>query len=137
MRSLAVRAVFISFGLAIPTAAALADPPAKRDIPIENHYLNLPVKTGAPKKRMRYILNGKTAREFEIELADAAPSFWVFDDVSEFKGKHLRLEVDGAAADCKGLAAVAQSDAIKGGEDLYKEKHRPQFHFTSRPRLAQ
>ena len=81
---------------------------------------------------MRYILNGKTAREFEIELADAAPSFWVFDDVSEFKGKHLRLEVDGAAADCKGLAAVAQSDAIKGGEDLYKEKHRPQFHFTSR-----
>ena len=81
---------------------------------------------------MRYVLDGKTVREFEIELADGEPSFWVFDDVSEFKGKTLRLEVDGAAPDCKGLAAVVQSDAIKGGDDLYKEKHRPQFHFTSR-----
>jgi fructan beta-fructosidase len=132
MRSLAIWAASISFALAIQPAAVLADPPAKREIAVENHYLNLPIKTGAPKKRMRYVLDGKTVREFEIELADGEPGFWVFDDVAEFKGKRLRVEVDGAPADCKGLAAVVQGDAIKGGDDLYKEKHRPQFHFTSR-----
>jgi fructan beta-fructosidase len=132
MRSPVTWAAFLSFTLAIQPAAALADPPAKREIAVENRYFNLPVKTGAPKKRMRYVLDDKTIREFEIELANGEPGFWVFDDVSEFKGKHLRVEVDGAPADCKGLAAVVQSDAIKGGDDLYKEKHRPQFHFTSR-----
>jgi fructan beta-fructosidase len=39
--------------------------------------------------------------------------------------------VDGVAPEFKGLAAVEQGDAIKG-DDLYKEKRRPQFHFTSR-----
>ena len=81
---------------------------------------------------MRYVLDDRTVREFEIELADGEPDFWVFDDVSEWKGKKLRVEADGAAADSKGLAAVEPGDAIKGGDDLYKEKHRPQFHFTSR-----
>ncbi len=132
MRSFAVWIGPVAFALMIPPTAALADPPAKREIAIANHYLNLPVKTGAPKKRMRYVLDGKALREFEIELADADPAFWAFDDVAEYKGKTLRIEVDGAPADCKGLAAVIQSDAIKGGDDLYKEKHRPQFHFTSR-----
>jgi fructan beta-fructosidase len=131
MRFLAIGTAFLSFTLAMQPAA-IADPPAKREIVITNHYLNLPIKTGAAKKRMRYVLDGKTLREFEIELADADPAFWVFDDVAEYKGKTLRIEVDNAPADYKGLAAVVQGDAIKGGDDLYKEKHRPQFHFTSR-----
>ena len=122
----------MAFALIVPPSAALAGPPAKRDITIETRFLSLPVKTGAPKKRMRYTLEGKTIREFEIELADAEPSFWVFDEAAEFKGKTLRLEVDGAAADSKGLAAVVQGGAIKGGENLYQEKYRPQFHFTSK-----
>ena len=106
--------------------------PAAREIAVEHRYLNLPVKSGAAKRRMRYVLDGGTVREFEIELADGEPDFWVFDDISEFKGKKLRVEVDGVGPDFKGLSAVEQGDAIKGGDDLYKEKHRPQFHFTSR-----
>ncbi len=106
--------------------------PATCEIAVEKRYLNLPVKTGAVKRKMRYLIDDRTVREFEIELADGEPGFWVFDDVSEFKGKKLRIEVDDVAPDFKGLAAVEQGDAIKGGDDLYKEKHRPQFHFTSR-----
>ncbi len=134
MRPRGVWAMLICCGLiAPPTAGAFADPaPARREITVEGRYLNLPVKTGAPKRRMRYVVDDKTVREFEIELADGEPGFWVFDDISEFKGKKLRMEVEGVAPDFKGLAAVDQGDAIKGGDNLYKEKHRPQFHFTSR-----
>jgi len=112
----------------LPAAAGAAS----REITVEHRYLNLPVKTGAPKHRMRYVLGDNTVREFDIELADGAPGFWVFDDVSEWKGKKLRIEVDGVAPDFKGLAAVEQGDGIKGAENLYKEKYRPQFHYTSR-----
>jgi fructan beta-fructosidase len=131
MRLHAVTAAFLSCFVA--AGAGLADPPpARREVVVEHRYLNLPVKTGAAKRRARYVVDGKTAREFEIELADVEPSFWVFDDISEFKGKTLRIEVDGVPPDFKGLAAVEQGDAIKGGDDLYREKRRPQFHFTSR-----
>ncbi len=106
--------------------------PASREIVVEGRYLNLPVKKGAPKHKMRYVVDDRTVREFEIELADGEPDFWVFDDISEFKGKKLRMEVDDVRPNFKGLAAVEAGDAIKGGGDLYQEKHRPQFHFTSR-----
>ena len=43
---------------------------ASREIPIERRYLNLPVKQGAPKRRVSLSLNGTKVREFEIELAD-------------------------------------------------------------------
>jgi fructan beta-fructosidase len=105
--------------------------PAHRDIVAEKHYLHLPVKTGAAKKRMRFFIDNKTVREFEIELADDAPSFWAFSDVSVFKGKTLRIEVDALSADSKGLSSITQGDDIKG-EPIYQEKHRPQFHYTSR-----
>jgi fructan beta-fructosidase len=105
--------------------------PAQRDIVVDKRYLHLPVKTRATVRRMRFVVDGKTVREFEIELADGDPSFWAFSDVSMFKGRTLRLEVDALSADSKGLSSITQGDDIKG-EPLYEEKHRPQFHFTSR-----
>ncbi len=50
--------------------------PASREIAVERRYLNLPVKRGAAKRKMRYVLDEKTVRESEIELADGEPDFW-------------------------------------------------------------
>jgi fructan beta-fructosidase len=103
----------------------------RREIANERRYLNLPVKHGAPKRRVRFEVGGQTVREFDIELSDAKPDFWAFADVSPFRGKKLVIETklpDGS----KALEAVTASDEIAGGADLYREKHRPQFHFTSR-----
>ncbi len=113
--------------------------PASREIAVEARYLNLPVKRGAAKRKMRYVLDEKTVREFEIELAEGEADFWVFDDLSEFKGKTLRLEVDGVPARLQGAGCRrAGHDAIKGGDDLYRGK-APQaavpFHIA--PRLAE
>jgi fructan beta-fructosidase len=118
--------------LLLLTSAPPAAGPATRELAVEGRYVNLPVKTGAPKQRMRYVVDGKTVREFEIELADGEPDFWAFDDVTEFKAKKLRIEVDALLPESKGLASVVVADAIKGGDDIYKEKRRPQFHFTSK-----
>lgn len=103
-----------------------------RTVRLDKRYLNLPVKTGGPKRKMSVQVDGRTVREFEIELADATPDFWVFLDVSAFKGRDALLKVDRVAEGSRGLASVIQGEEIAGFEALYAEKHRPQFHFTSR-----
>ncbi|MEE8307684.1 MAG: glycoside hydrolase family 32 protein, partial [Gammaproteobacteria bacterium] len=78
--------------------------------------------------KIRFRVNGQVVRVFDIELAKGEPDFWVFSDVSSFKGEKLVIEVDSPDVDL----IVTQGDAIEGEEGLYREKHRPQFHFTSR-----
>ncbi len=113
-----------------PLPAFLAD--AKREIQIEKRWLNLPVKNGAPKKRVTLTIENQPVREFEIELADAEPDFWVFLDLAPFHGKSAILIVDKLREDSKALALIEPSDAIKGAETLYQEPLRPQFHFSSK-----
>src|SRR5437588_541892 len=52
-------------------------------------------------------------------------------DASAFKGKSLRIETV-LLSGSKALDSIIQGDEIKGTDRLYQEKHRPQFHFTSR-----
>jgi fructan beta-fructosidase len=104
---------------------------ARREINITTRYLHLPVKNGAPKRRMKFTVDGRTAREFEIELDADSPSFWVFSDVTAFAGKKLTVETL-LPQDSKALDAIRADDELPAADELYAEKHRPQFHFTSR-----
>jgi fructan beta-fructosidase len=106
--------------------------PAERKLVIEHRYLHLPVKNGAAKRRMRFELGGRTLREFDIELAEREPDFWVFADVRPFQGQTLTIAVNRLPSDHPGLAAIVQADEVPGAAELYREKHRPQFHFSSR-----
>jgi len=99
---------------------------------VEKRYLNLPVATGAAKKCMRLLRGDEILREFEIELADKEPDFWVFLDLSPFQGESLTLWVDELEKGATVLDAIQQSNLFPGAEHLYREKYRPQFHFSSR-----
>lgn len=106
----------------------------RRDIEVAKPYLHLPVKNGAPKRRMKFIVEGQTVREFEIELAEGRPDFWVFADLSAFRGKKLTMETM-LPTDSKAPDHYRLRDHMPGGGeegDVYREDHRPQFHFTSR-----
>ncbi len=106
--------------------------PGERELVIKRRYLHIPVKNGAPKRRMRLVLGERTVQEFEIELADGEPDFWVFNDVSSLKGRTMKIQVDRLSSDSKGLTSIVQADEVPDADKLYKEKYRPQFHFTSR-----
>lgn len=114
------------------TAPAPEQADVTRKLRLTHRYLNLPVKNSAPMRRVSLSVGGHVVREFDIELANASPDFWVFLDVSDWHGKEATLKVDRLPASSRGLAAVTQDEQIKGAENLYREKHRPQFHFTSR-----
>ena len=81
---------------------------------------------------MTVAVDGKEVRAFNIELADGAADFWVFLDVSAWKGKTALLRVREVPRDFQGLQRIEQADAIKNSDALYHERLRPQFHFTAR-----
>ena len=106
--------------------------PARREIAVDQAYIHLPVKTGAPMRRMKFTVGKDIVREFDIELAvDGKPDFWAFADVAPFKGKALLVEAI-LPADSKALDSLKLTEDLPDAQKLYREKHRPLFHFTSR-----
>ena len=106
--------------------------PVRREFAIDAQYLHFPVKNGAPQRRVKLLVGKDTVREFDIELdTTGKPDFWAFADVSAFKGKSLVVETT-LPADSKALAALKTAADVPDAEKLYREKHRPLFHFTSR-----
>jgi fructan beta-fructosidase len=117
--------------------AAVEEMENSRKFVVKKKYLNLPVKMGAGKRIFRLIVDGEVVRDFDIALApmaqaDGEPDFWVILDVSRYKGKEVTLKADSPGCGSEGLASVEQSNSIKDSKDLYEEKLRPQFHFTSK-----
>lgn len=94
---------------------------------ITRSYLNIPVGYRARMKLVQLKVNGKVKREFPVQLAEDSLDYWIYIDVSEFKGQTVSIDCP-ASADA--LKRIYQSDEINGADSLYKESNRPQFHFT-------
>jgi fructan beta-fructosidase len=99
---------------------------------LAGRYLNVPIKTGAPKLALRLRVEGKVVREFPVEYATENPDFWVFVDVSSWRGKTGLVE-NGTQSDASAdLSKITSSDLIKSHTPIYGERLRPQFHYTSK-----
>jgi fructan beta-fructosidase len=109
-----------------------------RELEIDKRYLNLPVDSDAPKRLLRIFDGDQLLHEFEIELAPTGADdagFWVVLDVKEQLGRRLRLALNGDADSSANeplLDGVVLADHLQGAEDLYRERYRPQFHFSTR-----
>jgi fructan beta-fructosidase len=104
-----------------------------RQFVLRKKYLNFPVKNGAKKRLIHLIVGDKVVREFAIELAHDDPDFWVFLDVSAFRNKKATVRINKYdPARSKGFDSVYQADTYIGEKNVYREKLRPQFHFTSK-----
>jgi len=103
-----------------------------RELTLTHPYLHLPVKTGAPMRRVRLVVDGQTAREFDVELSGNAPDFRTFLDVGVWEGRTVALEADGPPASPSPLQNIRQGDTVPDAGDMYRERDRPLFHFTSR-----
>ncbi len=99
---------------------------------INKRYLILPVNNNAPNRRITVVIEGKKVREFDIRLGSDDPKYWVWLDVSEFRGKRATLLMDNKPGYSKELAAIYLDDKLKNAETFYKEPARQQFHFSSR-----
>jgi sucrose-6-phosphate hydrolase SacC (GH32 family) len=98
-----------------------------RTMAITKRYLNVPVGRAAEMRIFSISVDGTQKREFPVQLATDAVDYWIFVDVSEFKGQTIRLS---GPASAEALGRIYQDDRIQGWETLYQEPNRPQFHFT-------
>src|SRR5436190_19177249 len=97
------------------------------EMKITGSYLNIPVGNDVRAKMMQLVVNGKLQRESAVQLAEDTVRYWVYADVSAFKGQKLKIKYDGSPSTIK---RIYQDDKINGADSLYKESNRPQFHFT-------
>lgn len=98
-------------------------------IKITKKYINFPISQKAERKTMELSVKGQEPCRFVIRLAEGEPDYWTFRDMSALKGKTVTLTYDGSEA---ALSKIYQDDRIAGEDELYKEKYRPQYHFTTR-----
>ncbi len=114
------------------TPPPLIDRFASRELVAAERFLNLPVQTGAPMRRLRVLVGEDVYREMDIELADGEPEWWATLDLSEIQGKPFRVEVDRLPRGSQALANLHVEAATRDGAELYRESLRPRFHFSPR-----
>ena len=104
------------------------------DVPFEVHvigrYLHIPIKNGAPKRVVKFSVDGELIVRNDIELAVDQVDWWASMDVTQWKGKTLVLNVDQYPEGATGLSSVIVSDREPAFESLYQEEFRGAFHFS-------
>ena len=106
---------------------------ADRLIDVEAKYLNFPVSEKADKCLISFKVDNEKVREFVIKLAPGEPDYWVYLEVQDFVGKRGELVAwEISEKQIKGFEAIYSDNTFPGEAQLYKEKLRPQFHFSSK-----
>lgn len=118
-RSLCVIATFVA--LCFAQAAELS-------MKVKCRYLNLPVSHEVERYRLTFKAKGVDDLSVDVRLS-ANPEYWVFKDISAYEGKTLTITFDGPE---DALMQVYQADTIRDVASIYRERNRPQFHFSTR-----
>lgn len=118
-RSLCVIATFVA--LCFAQAAELS-------MKVKCRYLNLPISHEVERYRLTFKAKGVDDLSVDVRLS-AIPEYWVFKDISAYEGKTLTITFDGPE---DALMQVYQADTIRDVASIYRERNRPQFHFSTR-----
>lgn len=110
----------------------------RKDITIQEGYLHIPVKPGIGPRYSLQIWFGKSMlRDFYVTVSDDKDAAYFFLDMTDYREKTITIilpEPEGLSADVLERCTDG-ADAQPGHPlypDLYRERLRPQFHFSSR-----
>ncbi len=117
------RILFVLVTLVVGFAQA-----AELSFKVKYKYLNLPISQEVERCRLTFQAKGVDDLSVVARLS-TEPDYWVFKDLTTYKGKTLTITFDGSE---EALAQVYQADTIRDAQKMYHEKYRPQFHFTTR-----
>ena len=102
---------------------------AEREIKITDNFLHIPVSHSHDRVRITMEAPGMERMPINVRLTDGKPDYWVFKDVSDLKGKKLKITYPD---DVKGVENIILAHDIPDANIIYHENNRPQFHFTTR-----
>lgn len=96
---------------------------------VEHQYINIPIESKQDRQLVHFKVDGQAYTYNDIRIANTSMDYWTFIDVSKYMGKEFTLEFSYYVP---GIERIYQSDLFVDQENLYKEKLRPQLHFTTR-----
>lgn len=108
---------------------AVAASGAEREIKITDNYLHIPVSHSRDRVRIIMDAPGMESMPVNVRITDSEPDYWVFKDVSALKGKTLKITYPD---NVKGIDRITLAHTIPDTDQIYHEKNRPQYHFTTR-----
>ena len=76
-------------------------------------------------RQLTLSVGGQTVRQFDIELADAQPDFWVFLDLTPYLGQSAVVSVNQLPSGSGALLAINQANTITGATNLYQDTLAP------------
>ena len=104
----------------------------KRELVAEHRWLNFPIKTGGPKRKVTIVVDGVSEPPLDMELADQDAEWWAPRDISALRGRAIQITVDQLPEDSRAFEQLKQSDTLIGADEDYHERLRPQLHFSPR-----
>ncbi|MFI4860441.1 MAG: GH32 C-terminal domain-containing protein [Phycisphaerales bacterium JB063] len=102
----------------------------QRELPTGITSINLPVDREAPMRRMKVLVEGEEQREFDIQLAEGEPDYWVPYDIAAFEASAVTLWIN-ELMDEASLQAIRLDNDLPTDTPVFEEAYRPQYHFTS------
>ena len=101
----------------------------EKEFKIDKDFINFPIEMKEGRQRVECFLDQIFITYSDIRILSSEIDYWVFRDVSSYKGKTIKLKFDKYVS---GIDKIYQSDKINDGDSLYKESIRPQFHFSTK-----
>ena len=96
---------------------------------VEHRFINIPIEANEELQQVVFKIDNKELTSNSIRVSRNNVDYWAFIDVSKYKGKKFTMEFSEYV---HGIEKIFQSDTFVGEDTLYKEKLRPQLHFTTR-----
>ena len=95
-------------------------------------YLVIPVRNDGEEGRLRLSVDDQIVLDYGVSFASGPENadWYAFFSLARFRGREARVSASNVTP--RGFELVRQSDSIPGAEGFYRERLRPQFHFTSR-----
>jgi len=98
---------------------------------LDRRYMEFPVRTGTAKTPFYIYAGDELITVFEVELVEPEEaSFWTHLDLERYMGDTIRVEAPGIYQHLTGTFAF--TDELHEKDTFYKEKYRPQYHFSAR-----
>jgi len=103
-----------------------------RRLPIDRRYLHVPVRYDARAGLMRVNAGGRQVLKFAAKVAAVSPDYVTFADLGPFRGQTLELTYDSGPEPGVPLDGLMLAHTLPDADGIYRERYRPQFHFSSR-----
>lgn len=95
---------------------------------VDKRYVIFPISSSSPQKMVTISSDGKEYTGFKVRIAMDSVEYLMPYDLSDLVGKQIQI----TASDNTDLSSVSFSDTIPGESSIYKEKYRPQYHFSAK-----